>query len=79
MYEWFHRHPRSVGETYAEHMLVSASFGCTMIVAGLACLVHALVPALCEYTGSRTISALHARMVLNRRKAGAPFELDYAI
>ena len=58
MYEWFHRHPRSVGETYV---------------------VHALVPALCEYTGSRTISALHARMVLNRRKAGAPFELDYAI
>lgn len=79
MFELFLRHPRAVGETYLEHMWMSASFGVTMILGGLACLVHALCPALCEYAGSRTIIALHARMVLNRRKPTAPFELDYAI
>jgi hypothetical protein len=79
MFEFFLRHPRSVGETYIEHMWMSASFGFAMILGGLACLVHAVCPAWCEYTGSRTISALYARMVLNRLKPAAPFELDYAI
>jgi hypothetical protein len=79
MLEIFVRHPRSVGETYFEHMWMSAGFGLAMIIGGLACLVHALCPALCEFTGSRTISALYGRMVMNRRKKAAPFELDYAI
>ena len=38
-------HPRSVGETYGEHFAVATGFGLRLIAAGLACLVHACVPA----------------------------------
>lgn len=79
MFEFFTRHPRSVGETYVEHMEMAAGFGVAMIVGGLACLVHALVPAWFERTGSRIISHLHTRMVVSRRRSGTAIEIDYAI
>jgi hypothetical protein len=40
-----------------------------MILGGLACLVHGLLPFLFVRTGSATISALHTRMVTHRRQA----------
>lgn len=67
---FFVDHPRSVGETYAEHMQVASSFGVRMIVGGLACLVHALLPSLFEKTGSNMIRKLHDRMVVNRTSEG---------
>lgn len=59
----FTDHPRSVGETYLEHAGVAGRFGVEMVVAGLACLVHAAVPALFERTASNRVVRLHARMV----------------
>ena len=68
----FVEHPATVGESYVEHMGVAFSFGGSMLVAGMACLLHGLVPALFETTGSEAIRTLHDRMVVNRnRKAGA--------
>ncbi|MCR9073878.1 MAG: DUF6356 family protein [Alphaproteobacteria bacterium] len=64
----FTEHPRSVGETYLEHMGVAASFGGRLLVAGLACMVHAVLPFLFTKTGSQAITELHNRMVLNRRQ-----------
>ena len=61
-------HPKSVDETYLEHMGVATSFGTRMILAGLACLVHGLVPAWFTTTGSATIRELHRRMVTHRRR-----------
>lgn len=61
-------HPADVGESYAEHAHQASSIGVTMILSGLACLVHAAVPALCKTTGSETIRALNERLV---RKRGA--------
>ncbi|MGV3480024.1 MAG: DUF6356 family protein [Sphingobium sp.] len=61
-------HPASVGETYLEHMGQATSFGTTMILAGIACLIHGLIPAWFVSTGSKTISRLHDRMVINRRR-----------
>lgn len=61
-------HPRSVNESYGEHLFVAGSFGVTMVGAGLACLVHAIVPGLFVRTGSLAIERLHVRMVTNRRK-----------
>ncbi|WP_230482421.1 DUF6356 family protein [Sphingomonas sp. Leaf21] len=66
------KHPRSVGESYGEHLLVAGSFGVSMVGAGLACLVHAVVPCLFERTGSKTIEHLHGRMIRNRRRVGIP-------
>ncbi len=59
-------HPREVGETYPEHLLVAGRFGAEMVVGGLACAVHAVVPALFKAAGSETVSRLHARMVAKR-------------
>ena len=51
-------HPHSVGETYGEHFGVALGFGLRLIGAGLACLVHACVPAWFTRTGSRSVRAL---------------------
>ena len=64
----FRDHPESVGETYLEHLFQASYFGMRMVVAGLACLVHALLPFLFETTGRTAISELHSKMVLHRAK-----------
>jgi hypothetical protein len=61
-------HPADVGETYGEHMREASGYGFTMIAAGIACLVHAAVPALFKTKGSETIRTLNDRLV---RKRGA--------
>jgi Family of unknown function (DUF6356) len=63
----FTGHPASVGETYTEHMGHAACFGLRMIGAGIACLVHALLPFLFVRTGSAAIAELNDRMLVNRR------------
>lgn len=65
---FFTGHPRSVGESYGEHLQTAAWFGTTMLVAGLACLVHALIPGLFVKTGSSAIARLHDRMIVNRTR-----------
>ena len=52
----FVEHPASVNETYLEHMGVATSFGSRMIVAGVACMIHGLLPFLFLTTGSRTVT-----------------------
>ncbi|SDQ81447.1 DUF6356 family protein [Pseudoxanthomonas sp. CF125] len=59
-------HPASVGESYFAHMGVAASFGKAMLLGGLACIVHAVVPGLCVRTGSTVVADLHRRMVTHR-------------
>jgi hypothetical protein len=71
----FTQHPRSVGESYGEHLGVAGSFGLRLTLAGLACLVHGLLPFLFVKTGSNAIRALHHDMVTHRqRKAIGPVE-----
>lgn len=67
----FTDHPASVGESYGEHLVMASGFGFRMILAGLACLIHGLLPFLFVRTGSATINALHTRMVTNRRVTAA--------
>ncbi|NSX53816.1 DUF6356 family protein [Parasulfitobacter algicola] len=59
---FFVEHPRSVGETYLGHMWFAATFAFWLIAAGLAALVHAIIPAFFETTASKIIKRLHARM-----------------
>lgn len=66
MKQLFTEHPESVGETYVEHLGMAGGFGIRMILGGLACLVHGLLPFLFTKTGSRIIAGLHDRMVTNR-------------
>lgn len=71
-------HPRSVGETYLEHMGVALSFAGPFLLAGLAAIVHAIVPGLFQKTGSRTILSLHQR-IKGGNGRGAAMEGEYVI
>ena len=63
----FTEHPASVGESYSEHLFRAVYFGTRMVFAGIACLVHGVLPFLFVRTGSRAIAELNDRMVVNRR------------
>jgi Family of unknown function (DUF6356) len=65
----FTEHPASVGESYGEHLGRASCFGLRMMFAGIACLVHGVLPFLFQRTGSRAIADLNERMVVNRRRA----------
>ena len=58
----FVEHPQSVGESYGEHFSVASWYGVRLLGAGLACMVHALLPFLFVRTGSATIERLHGHM-----------------
>ncbi len=75
----FTDHPASVGESYGEHLVTAAGFGLRMIVAGGACLVHAVLPFLFVKTGSAQITVLHDRMVANRRHNPITGAFDFVI
>jgi hypothetical protein len=62
----FVEHPESVGESYFQHMGMAFSFGFSMLGAGLACIIHGLIPGLFTTTGRTTITCLHDRLVVNR-------------
>lgn len=70
----FTDHPRSVGETYLEHMESALSFGVRLIAAGLACVVHAMLPFLFVRTGSTAVRALYGDMLAQRRRKTATAE-----
>lgn len=75
----FLRHPRSVGESYFEHMIFALGFAARLAGAAVACAVHALVPALCVRTGSRIVAQLNLEMTSIRRRIPDGSALDYAI
>ncbi|MBU4435711.1 MAG: hypothetical protein KKC14_15020 [Alphaproteobacteria bacterium] len=68
----FTRHPQAVGETYGQHLGAACGFGLTLIGAGLACLVHALLPFAFERTGSNTVRRLNDRLSRRRALAETP-------
>ncbi len=53
-------HPASVGETYLGHLRFALGFGASMVLGGLACMVHGLLPFCLTTSGSRRVRALHA-------------------
>jgi hypothetical protein len=52
------RHLADVGESYFEHMRFALLVGTLATGAGLACILHAVVPAMCERSCSRAIASL---------------------
>ena len=66
----FTDHPRSVGESYTEHMRVALSFAWPLATAAAAALVHAFLPFLFVRTASLTIKSLNERMT--RRCVACP-------
>lgn len=65
----FQDHPRSLGMSWSEHGAGAIVIGARMVGAGIACMVHAVVPALFTETAGKTVMSLHDYMM--KRKAGA--------
>ena len=55
-------HPRSVDESYFEHLLFAGGFAVRLIGAGLAALIHALIPCLFEKTAGNMIMGMHSKI-----------------
>jgi len=68
----FQDHPASLGMSWAQHGLGAVVIGWRMIGAGLACMVHALVPGFFTETAGRTVMSLHDHMVRRKADAGNP-------
>jgi len=62
-------HPRSLGMSWSEHGLGAIAIGATLVGAGAACLLHAIVPGWFTQTAGKTISRMHDHMT--QRRAGA--------
>lgn len=58
----FVEHPRTVNESYGEHMGAAFSVGGRLFAAALKCFVHGLVPGLCKTAGSDAILKLHGEI-----------------
>ena len=58
MWQRSRNHLETAGETYFEHMRFALVVGFVTAGAALACIIHAIVPALCERTCSRTLGQL---------------------
>jgi hypothetical protein len=62
-------HPRSLGMSWAGHGIGAVKIGAELVGAGVACIVHAVVPAWFTQTAGKTVERMHDHMV--KRKAGA--------
>jgi Family of unknown function (DUF6356) len=77
LHRLFLSHPRAVDESYGEHFLFALGFAARLLGAGLAALVHAIIPCLFETTASRMILEMHDR-IANRAHALPPAGLQQA-
>jgi hypothetical protein len=74
----FRDHPASLDESYGEHLRHAAGFGVRMILGGMACVIHGLLPFVFVRTGSTQIRTLHDHMVTGRNRK-MPAILDFVI
>lgn len=54
-------HPKSVDETYLEHMAFAGKFSGKLFLAAGAAAVHAVIPCLFEKTASKMIADMYAK------------------
>jgi ABC-type branched-subunit amino acid transport system permease subunit len=80
---YFLEHPKTVNESYFEHLLFAGKFGFMMVCGGLGALVHAIVPGLCITAGSDMIRTLNRIVVehrdAKRRSTGEMHDIEYII
>ena len=57
--KFFTEHPKSVDETYFQHMKVAGCFGLTLMLAGMCAIIHAILPPFFKFTASTTVFRLN--------------------
>lgn len=63
----FTEHPASINETYTQHAKFAFGFGFRLIIGGIACCIHGLLPCLFKRTGSTTVIKMYQHLGENRR------------
>ncbi len=76
MLELMSRHPRSVGETYGQHLMAAWSIAGALLAASFACLIHGLAPFTFETTASRAIRRLHSHISQRSTSKSRPVAAD---
>ena len=71
----FLEHPRSLGMSWASHGVGAVKISAELIGAGLACLVHAVVPGWFTQTAGKTVTRMYDHM--QQRKAAAANANDW--
>ena len=69
-------HPRDIGESYGEHAGHALYIGTKLLGAGIACLVHAVLPGLFVRTASAAVQDVQDLMT--KRTANAPMDEQVA-
>ena len=59
MIKYSKEHLNEVNETYFQHMWIAFKIGFTMLVTGVFCLIHGLIPGLFKKTGSNQIAKMY--------------------
>jgi hypothetical protein len=59
MLKLFTAHPATKNETYWQHRRFAAQFGNTLILHGLAAIVHGWLPFVFEFTASNKVRSLY--------------------
>jgi hypothetical protein len=62
-------HPRSLGMSWGGHGIGAVKIAFELIGAGVACLIHAVVPGWFTQTAGKTVERMHDHMI--KRRAGA--------
>lgn len=62
-------HLKEVNEKYFEHMFYAQKYGIKMIFAGLACIIHSVVPNLFISTASDTMKSILAEVRTRKEKS----------
>ena len=58
-------HLNEVNETYFQHMRIAFKIGFTMLVTGVFCLIHGLIPSLFKKTSSNQIAKMYEMVSRN--------------
>jgi hypothetical protein len=53
------KHLNEVNETYFQHMFIAFKIGFTMLITGIFCIIHGLIPGLFKKTGSNQITKMY--------------------
>ena len=64
-------HPRQVGESYFEHLRKAGAFAARLLVAAVACAIHALLPGLFQKSASGIVAQLADEMARRGRAVTA--------
>ena len=61
-------HLKDTNEGYFQHMVCAAKYGIRMILAGIACIIHAIIPDLFVTTASDTMKNIIADVAKRKEK-----------